>query len=112
MKLDFKPSDKRDPCPAKGQTLLNEALDKCGVEDQMRRTQEECALLISAINKHLREDGPVIDLAGQVAEALILVSSVAEVIERRSPGLVDGLLGQKLHKLQNHLESLSEETPG
>jgi len=108
MKLYFKPTDHRNPDSEEATLLLIEAVDKWGTEDQLRMAQEEAGELIAAINQYLRQRIPLLDVAEEVADVLIMASQVAEIIDRSSPGLVDSLLGQKLHRLRTRLGNKTE----
>ena len=105
MKLDFKPSDKRDPNPETTPEIITKAVETFGEDAQLSMAQEEAAELIAAINQWKRGRVSDLDLAGEVADVLITAVQVAEVLDRRCPNLVDSLVGQKLQRLKNRLGS-------
>lgn len=109
MRLEYTPSDSRDPNADEARKILKEALSAWGSEEQFRMAQEESAELIAVINQFFRRRVGPIDLASEVADVLIMATQVAMIIDQDSPGLVDSLIGHKVLRLKNKLASLEHE---
>lgn len=105
MRLDFLPSDRRDPNAEDLQDLLKQAASLWGSDCQLRRAQEEAADFIASVNKYSRDEIHMTDLAYDVATNLVMTMQVIEILETEAPGLVDSMVGQILHRLRMKIQN-------
>jgi len=81
--------------------LYEQAIEKWGTRPQLRMAQEECAELISAINRLLRDRTDIYPVAEEVADVLIMAEQTRIIV---GSGLVDRIKKEKLDRLKHRIE--------
>jgi NTP pyrophosphatase (non-canonical NTP hydrolase) len=85
--------------PSLDPALALAALEKWGLEAQLRQLQEECAELIAAVNHLLRgRDGAVFSVAEEMADVRIVLDQCWSAFESS-----DGYMKKKVDRLQKRL---------
>lgn len=57
-------------------TILEAALDRYGLEAQIRQLAEECGELVAAVNQHHRGRVPVTQIAQEIADVRIMLEQM------------------------------------
>ena len=102
--------------------LLQKALDKWGVEKQLRLAQEELAELIVAISKLLRYSKPnsnkttqlrsvnisteEFNLIDELADVTIVLEQIKIILDPHDIGLLDKQINFKLKRLEKRIEAI------
>lgn len=91
--------------------LANKALKKWGDEPQIRQTMEECAELIVALNKSMRdiEDSEAVryNILEEMADVTIMLEQMKKIFDRG--GEFDHALQSKMDKLSSYLREQETE---
>lgn len=95
----------------KVQEICNKALDKLGVENLMRVTQEECAELIVAISHATRRRDDWLDnLVEEMADVQIMIWRMQALINQTEARTWFGdAIAHKLNRLNKMLEEVDED---
>ena len=87
--------------------LATQALEHWGNEPQVRQTMEECAELIVALNKALRDpEDPCKNVLEELADVTIMVEQMKQLYDENLE--FDDILKEKTNKLRNYLKEKAE----
>lgn len=87
--------------------LATQALEHFGNEPQVRQTMEECAELIVALNKALRDpEEPEKDVLEEIADVTIMVEQMKQIFDKNLE--FDDILKVKMNKLRKYMEEKAE----
>lgn len=82
--------------------LYQQALDKWGIESQLRLAQEECAELIAAINQYQRGRLSEVHVIEEIADVRIMMRQLTLYFGEEN---IKTLEEEKLKRLEKYLEN-------
>jgi hypothetical protein len=78
--------------------LASEALKKYGKTNQINKAIEELGELVSDLARYQNNTVMILDLVGEIADCTIMLAQLRQIFGEDT---VDGILEQKLNRLEN-----------
>lgn len=90
-------------------TILKQAAQKCGEQEQLGKLTVDCAAMIVAINRYERDrENSLSDLLSMIAEIEIRLRQMQLIFNYNT---INGLIEYKINRLQKTLHESETENP-